>query len=241
MSKNILITGVSRGLGLEIARVVLAAGWNVYGVSRATGDFARVMEERPGQAHFAAVDLVDASRIKRVIFEEFLPAELALHGVVNNAASAYDDLTTNLDQGRLETLFRLNVFAPMEITKHAIRRMLVHSTAGSLVHVSSISAHRGFKGLAMYGASKGAIEAFSKGIAREWGVRGIRSNCVVPGFMETDMSAGLKEEQRMKIYGRTALKQATKVESVAATVVHLLGEAAASITGQNVIVDSGTV
>lgn len=240
MSKNILITGVSRGVGLEVARAVLAAGWNVYGVSRAIGGFASVICAGGGRAHFAAIDLVEVAGIKRSIFEKFLPAELPLHGVVNNAADAYDDLATNLDQGRLEALFRLNVYAPMEITKYAIRRMLVHSTPGSFVHLSSISVHRGYKGLAMYGASKGAIEAFSKGIAREWGEKGIRSNCIVAGFMETAMSARLSEEQRQRIHSRTALKQATKVESVAATVVHLLGDASASITGQDIFVDAGT-
>lgn len=241
MSKNILITGVSRGLGLATAQAALAAGWNVYGVSRAPGGFTALIESNRNRVQFASVDLADTGRLKAAIFERFLPADMPLHGVVNNAAEAYDDLATNLDQATLEAMFRLNVFAPMEITKHAIRRMLVYSTPGAFVHLSSVSAHRGYKGLAMYGASKGAIESFSKGIAREWGERGIRSNCVVPGFMETDMSAGLTVEQRKKIFERTALRTATKLESVAAMVVHLLSDAAASVTGQNVVVDSGTI
>jgi 3-oxoacyl-[acyl-carrier protein] reductase len=130
----------------------------------------------------------------------------------------------------------VNVLAPILLTKLVIRNFLLHRTAGSLVHVSSISTRDGYKGLAMYAATKGALEAFSKGVAREWGSRGIRSNCVVPGFMETPMSAGLGPEQREKIYRRQPLGKAVDVESVAATVSFLLGPDAGSITGQEYVV-----
>lgn len=93
----------------------------------------------------------------------------------------------------------------------------------------------------MYAASKGALEAFSKNTAREWGVRGIRSNAVAAGFMQTDMSASLTEEQRTKIYARTSLKSATSTESVAKTVAYLLSDGAASITGQTINADNGTI
>ena len=86
-----------------------------------------------------------------------------------------------------------------------------------------------------------ALEAFSKGVAREWGTRGIRSNIVAPGFMETTISASLTDEQRSKIYQRTSLKKATEVMSVAKTVVFLLTDAAVSITGSVIQVDNGTV
>jgi 3-oxoacyl-[acyl-carrier protein] reductase len=138
-------------------------------------------------------------------------------------------------------MYDVNVFTPMVVTKHAIRHMLFNKVAGSMVHISSISAHAGYKGLAMYASTKGALEAFSKNTAKEWGERGIRSNCVVAGFMETAMTAKLTAEQCERVFKRTALKQATKPESVASTVVHLLGEGAASITGQNVLVDAGTI
>jgi 3-oxoacyl-[acyl-carrier protein] reductase len=93
----------------------------------------------------------------------------------------------------------------------------------------------------MYASSKGALEAFSKDTAREWGVMGIRSNCVVPGFMATAMSSTLTEEQRDKIYARTSLKAATSINSVAETVSFLLSDKACSITGQNIHVDNGTI
>ena len=93
----------------------------------------------------------------------------------------------------------------------------------------------------MYAATKGALEAFSKNAAREWGSLGIRSNCVVAGFMETDMSATLPTEQKQKIFNRTALRKATSLDSVASTISYLLSSKSDSITGQNVFVDSGTI
>jgi 3-oxoacyl-[acyl-carrier protein] reductase len=93
----------------------------------------------------------------------------------------------------------------------------------------------------MYASSKGALEAFSKNTAREWGELGIRSNVVVPGFMETAISATLTEEQKDRIYKRTSLKSPTSILSVAETVAFLLSEQSISITGQNIHVDSGTI
>ena len=138
-------------------------------------------------------------------------------------------------------MFRINVYSPMMLTKYAIRDMLVSKIKGSIVHISSVSAHTGYKGLAMYAATKGAIEAFSKGTAREWGVRGIRSNVVAPGFMETSISNSLTEEQQNKIYKRTSMKSATDINSVAKTITFLLSDAASSITGSVIRVDNGTI
>jgi 3-oxoacyl-[acyl-carrier protein] reductase len=119
--------------------------------------------------------------------------------------------------------------------------MLLHRTSGSIVHISSISVHTGYKGLAMYASTKGALEAFSKTTAREWGEKGIRSNALVAGFMETSMSSTLSKEQRDRIYKRTSLKIPTTVESVANMVEFLLSDNSRSVTGANVFVDSGTI
>ncbi len=154
---------------------------------------------------------------------------------------AYDDIVTNLNIDKLKAMYNVNVFTPMMITKYVLRNMLLSKKKGSIIHISSISAHTGYKGLAMYASSKGALEAFSKDTAREWGQLGIRSNVVVPGFMETAMSASLTEDQKDRIYKRTSLKTATSVRSVAETVAFLLSDKACSITGQNVHVDNGTI
>lgn len=239
---NVLVTGCSRGVGLEICRVLLNQGHTVYGVARShTEEFKTLEGMYPDFLFFKSVDLGNSEDIHKLVFKEFITNKVILHGFVNNAAMAYDDIVTNLNLDKLQKMYAVNVFTPMMLTKYAIRNMLLHHTQGSIIHISSISVHTGYKGLAMYASSKGALEAFSKDTAREWGELGIRSNVVVPGFMETAMSSTLTAEQKDRIYKRTSLKKATSIESVAETVAFLLSEKAQSITGQNIHVDAGTI
>lgn len=239
---NYLVTGCSRGVGLEICRVLLEQGHTVYGIARGfSNEFQQLQEENQEHLFFKSIDLSDSENIRKSIFKDFISNKLRLDGFVNNAAMAYDDIITNLNLEKLKAMYAVNVFTPMMITKYAIRNMLLHHTQGSIIHISSISAHTGYKGLAMYASSKGALEAFSKDTAREWGELGIRSNVVVPGFMETSMSSTLTDEQKDRIYKRTSLKKPTCIRSVAETVSFILSDKAASITGQNIHVDSGTI
>ena len=239
---NYLVTGCSRGVGLEICRVLLEQGHTVYGIARGfSNEFQQLQEENQEHLFFKSIDLSDSENVRKSIFKDFISNKLRLDGFVNNAAMAYDDIITNLNLEKLKAMYAVNVFTPMMITKYAIRNMLLHHSQGSIVHISSISAHTGYKGLAMYASSKGALEAFSKDTAREWGELGIRSNVVVPGFMETSMSSTLTDEQKDRIYKRTSLKKPTCIRSVAETVSFILSDKAASITGQNIHVDSGTI
>ena len=239
---NIIVTGCSRGVGLEICRVLLKQGHTVYGIARSCpDDFKALQNEYEGRLLFKSVDLSDCENVRQNIFKDFCSNKVQIDGYVNNAAVAYDDIVTNLNLDRLKAMYDVNVFTPMMMTKNVIRNMILHHTKGAIVHISSISVHTGYKGLAMYASSKGALEAFSKDTAREWGQMGIRSNVVVPGFMATAMSSTLTDEQRAKIYARTSLKAATSVHSVAETVAFLLSDKAESITGQNIHVDNGTI
>ena len=239
---NIIVTGCSRGVGLEICRVLLEQGHTVYGIARSCPDeFKTLQAEYEGRLLYKSVDLSDSENVRQNVFKDFCGKKVRSGGYVNNAAVAYDDIVTNLNLDRLKAMYEVNVFTPMMMTKNVIRNMILYHTKGSIVHISSISVHTGYKGLAMYASSKGALEAFSKDTAREWGQMGIRSNVVVPGFMATAMSSTLTEEQRSKIYARTSLKAATSIRSVAETVAFLLSEKAESITGQNIHVDNGTI
>jgi 3-oxoacyl-[acyl-carrier protein] reductase len=241
---NYLITGISKGLGLEVVKNLLKSqeGIIIYGVCRTiSNELDSVNREYPDRLKILKYDLCNVDNIHKELFKGFISNKLRIDGFINNAAIAYDDIITNLRLEPLENMFRVNVFAPMLITKYCIRNMLLHKIKGSIVHVSSISVHTGYKGLSMYAATKGALEAFSKNTAREWGSFGIRSNSLVAGFMETSMSSALTTEQKDRIYKRTSLKSPTDVNTVASTISFLLSENSKSITGQNIFVDSGTI
>jgi len=239
---NILITGISRGVGLEMSRLFLENGHAVYGISRKESEELKALEQQyPENLFFKIFDLSNPENIKQEVFKDFVHNKIPIHVLINNAATAYDDIVTNLNYDDLKTMFDVNLYSPMFLTKYAIRNMIYNRVSGSIIHISSISAHTGYKGLSMYAASKGALQSFSKNISREWGERGIRSNIVVPGYMETAMNKKLSQEHKNRIFKRTALKKETDMRSVAETVLFLSDERSKSITGQEIFVDSGTL
>jgi 3-oxoacyl-[acyl-carrier protein] reductase len=235
-NKNILVTGVSKGLGFEISKLLLSKSYNVYGLGRTSNTEL----ETYTNFKFINIDLVNTNTLEGEL-KQLVGNSIKIDGFVNNAASAYDDIITNMNLDKLEDMYKINVFSPLLITKFAIRNMIYNKVAGSIVHISSISVHTGYNGLSMYASTKGALEAFSKNTAREWGRKGIRSNCIVAGFMETDMSSGLTNEQKDRIYNRTSLKKPTSKQSVANTIEFLLSDNSNSITGQLINVDNGTI
>ena len=152
---NILVTGCSRGVGLEICRVLLEQGHTVYGIARSYTDDLKVLAvQYKDKLLFKSLDLSDTTGIYQQLFKEFITNQIVLDGGVNNAAMAYDDIITNLNLEKLTAMYAVNVFAPMMITKYVIRNMLLHHRKGSIIHISSISVHTGYKGLAMYASSK---------------------------------------------------------------------------------------
>ena len=224
--KNILLTGDSKGLGENIRRKLLDSGYNVIGLSRSSSDIQ--------------YDLSNVDGIKD-LYLEIIKERGPIHGYINNAAFAYDDIITNLNSDRLMEMYKVNVFSPMMLTKYVIRDMMLNKTHGSIVHISSISVHTGYKGLAMYASTKGSLEAFSKNTSREWGRMGIRSNIVCPGFMDTDMSSSLNDDQRNKIFKRNSRQKELTTEEVSSTVKFLISDESTGITGQIIHVDNGTI
>ncbi len=239
--KWIVVTGDSGGLGSAIVKKILISGkYGVIGISRSINEnIICLMNQHKNYKH-VNFDLENCLEIKN-LYKNTLKDFGEIVGLVNNSAMAYDDIITNANVDRIESMFKINVYSPMMLTKYIIRDMLLHNNKGSIVNISSVSAHTGYKGLSMYAATKGAIEAFSKNVAREWGSKGIRSNSVAPGFMETNISSSLTDDQRNKIYQRTSLKKATSIESVAEMVLFLLSDESESITGTVINVDNGTI
>lgn len=243
--KTIILTGDSRGVGIKIAENLLVSGYRVIGLSRSLSIGVKDLTEKYGEDNYIHInyDLSDVEGIKMLYKDKLRPLtkENGIYGLVNNAALAYDDIITNLNIKLLNNMYRVNVYSPMMLTKYVLRDMLLNKVKGVITHISSISAHTGYKGLAMYASTKGAIEAFSKNTAREWGSIGIRSNIVCPGFMDTDMSSGLTENQKNRIFNRNSLKKPVEIEAVSNAVLFLLSDGAEGITGQIVHVDNGTI
>jgi 3-oxoacyl-[acyl-carrier protein] reductase len=240
--KWIIVTGDTGGLGRAIARNILSdENYGVIGISRKenqhTNDLKLEYNERYHHINF---DLSNADGIKD-LYKDTIRKIGSIYGLVNNSAYAYDDIITNANLENLENMFQVNVFSPIMLTKYALRDMMLNKVKGSIVHITSVCAHTGYKGLSMYASTKGALESFSRTTAREWGGQGIRSNCVAPGFMETGMSSTLNENQKDRIYKRTSLKTDTDCQSVAESVKFLISDGAKSITGTVLHVDNGTI
>jgi 3-oxoacyl-[acyl-carrier protein] reductase len=240
MSKNILVTGVSRGLGFNICKTLLNKGYSIYGISRTeSNDVKLLIQKYPENFFFYELDI---SKLEILEYElKKILKNVKIDGLVNNAAIAYDDLITNAKIESIINMFNVNVFATMLITKIIIRNMVLNKKEGSIVNISSISTQTGYKGLSMYASTKGAIDVFSKNVSREWGSKKIRSNSIVAGFMETEMSSSLTQEDKLRIVNRNSLKTLTSLESVSQTVEFLLSNLSSSITGQLINVDSGTI
>lgn len=122
---NIIVTGCSRGVGLEICRVLLEQGNTVYGIARSCPDeFKALQSEYGGKLFFKSVDLSDCENVRQNVFKDYCGNKIRIDGYVNNAAVAYDDIVTNLNLERLKAMYNVNVFTPMMMTKNVIRNMI---------------------------------------------------------------------------------------------------------------------
>lgn len=235
-----LVTGDTGVVGHRIAeKILLNPECKVLGVSRKHNERTTDLKARFKDRYEHL--LFDLSNLEKI--EEFFETEIKpkgpVNGFVNNSALAYDVLVSKAEVEKIVSMFTVNMLSPIMVTKCVINNMVENNIGGALVHISSVTAHRGYPMLSMYGCSKGGMEAFSRGIAREWGKKSIRSNCVAPGYMKTDINSNLPEETAKKLYAATALKKETDVDNVAKMVWFLLSDDANSITGEVIRVDCG--
>ena len=135
-------------------------------------------------------------------------------------------------------MIRLNTVSPVILTKYVVRSMMAGS-AGRIVNVASIVGFTGYSGLSVYSATKGSLVAFTRSLAREVGPLGITVNAVAPGFVDTEMTRGLGEQQREQIARRSALRRLADIDDVANAVEFLLDDIAKNITGTVLTVDAG--
>ena len=191
---TVIVTGVSRGLGLAIANRIAADGYKVVGISRNKSEaYQDLMSRLPGQVEFQPIDLSDINSIADVA-RETTKKSGPVFGLVNNAGVGLDGVLATMQQADIDRVFRTNLLGPITLTKFIMRSMLSKGE-GRIVNVSSIVASTGFHGLSVYAATKAGLEGFTRSLSREAGKRNITVNCVAPGYMETEMMAGLPSER----------------------------------------------
>jgi 3-oxoacyl-[acyl-carrier protein] reductase len=239
--RNVLVTGGSRGIGLAIAQRLAAAGYNVIAVARRPSDemsdAIRDAATGTGAIHFRAFDLSETGAIPG--FVKGLRDEFgAIYGLVNNAGIGTEGLLATMHNSDIEALVRLNVLSPVILTKYIVRHMMADG-AGRIINMSSIIASTGYNGLSVYGATKAAATGFTRSLAREVGKLGITVNAIAPGFIDTELTQTLSDDQRKRIAGRSALRRLPDTDDVARMVEYLLGDGGRNITGSVLTIDAG--
>lgn len=229
-------------MGLGIALKLIEAGYRVIAIARKQSDpLATAMREletsSPGSLHYVSFDLAEIENIPglvKTLRKDFGP----IFGLVNNAGISFDGVLAMMPTSQIEQLVRVNTLSPIVLTKHVVRAMMADG-GGRIVNLASIVASTGYSGLSVYGATKSSLVGFSRSLAREVGRMGINVNSVAPGFVETDMTHGLNDEQRQQIERRSALRRLADVDDVANAVEFLLSDKAKNITGTVITVDAG--
>lgn len=239
MTKRVLVTGGTRGLGLAICRRLAADGYGIVAVGRSESEeLAALRRTSGGSVEFEPHDLADVGGVHALstrVHRRLGP----MYALVNNAAVGLDGVLGTQHEADIERALRVNLHAPILLTKYVSRQMATRRT-GRIVNVSSIIAQTGFSGLSVYAATKAGLIGFTRSLARELGRAGITVNAVAPGYMETEMTAGLGPDELASIVRRSPLRRLARTEEVAGAVAYLLGDDAASVTGTVLTVDAGS-
>lgn len=237
--KTVIVTGVSRGLGLAVSRRLVESGdYFLVGISRTLSEeFRALTEAHPDRASFRTCDVGDVDAIPGLV-TEIARAHGPIWGLVNNAGIGADGVLATMHLSDIENVLKVNLLAPMIFAKFVSRRMLA-ARQGRIVNISSIIATTGFSGLSAYAATKAGLEGFTRSLSREVGKMGVTVNCLAPGYMETEMTAGLQGGKLESIRRRAPLGLPT-AEDAAGAVLYFLGPDGARVTGTVLTVDGGS-
>jgi 3-oxoacyl-[acyl-carrier protein] reductase len=241
--RSVIVTGGSRGLGFGIARKLATAGYCVIAIARRESeDLASAMRalepNKPGSLHFRSFDLDNLDDIPDLV--KGLRKQFgSIYGLVNNAALGTSGILATMRDSQIEGLVRLNTVSPLILTKYVVRWMMA-DRGGRIVNIASIVGFTGYRGLAVYAATKASIVGFTRSLAREVGQLGINVNAVAPGFVNTDMTQSIGGLHRDQIKRRSALRRLAEVDDVANAVAYLLGDESKNITGTVLTVDAGS-
>lgn len=235
----VVVTGGSRGLGAGIVQSFLDSGDQVATCSRSSTPEVDAWSAAAGDRFlFAPADLA-----KREDCQSFVKAVIDRWGhidvLINNAGVARDGVLPMFADDDVDTVVDLNLKGTIEVTRLVVRRMLARGEKASIVNISSIVGLSGYRGLAVYSATKAALDGFTRALSRELGSRGITVNSIAPGYLRTEMSHGLDEDQLQQIVRRTPAGRLGEPADIARVAQFLTDPANDYLTGQVLVVDGG--
>lgn len=237
--KQFLVTGGSRGIGAGIVEYLAKCGSQVaftYASDKESAE--KVLKNLSGNGHkIYQLDISDAANIKTTLKQILLDFP-DIDGLVNNAGIARDKILLRMKDSDFDEVIQTNLKGSFLCTKIILKRMLKNKK-GVLIHITSIVGQRGQAGQANYAASKAGLEAFSKSISLEMASQGIRSNCIAPGFIFTDMTNQLSQKQIETITTNIPLSRIGTVQDIAYSCGFLLSNHSDYITGQTLSVNGG--
>ena len=235
MSKIVLVTGASRGIGLEAAKHFSKEGYKVIGSSRGDFNLGELIGDE--SAISVQLDLMSKESIQN-LFADLKSEDLLPSVLVNNAGITKDQLFLRMKDEDWDDVIETNLNGLFRVTKAFIKPM-VKNKFGRIINISSVAGLMGNSGQVNYSSSKSAMVGFSRSLAKELGSRNITSNVVAPGFIETDMTTFLNDDEKVEVSKNIPMKRFGTVQDVAKCIVFLASDEANYITGQTISVDGG--
>jgi len=234
--KVALVTGASRGIGKAIANALASQGATVIGTAtseKGAGNISEYLESGKGMVlDVSNADSID--QLLKAVKEEFGDIDI----LVNNAGITRDNLLMRMKDEDWQSIIDTNLTSIFRMSK-AVLRPMMKKRAGRIINVGSVVGSSGNAGQANYAAAKAGLIGFSKSMAREIATRGITVNVVSPGFIATDMTEALTDDQKAAIMKDIPSERLGKPEEIAATVAFLASDGAAYITGETIHVNGG--
>lgn len=238
-----LVTGASRGIGAAIAHELALQGLTVVGTATSADGAAKIdaalkaVNGAGAGSRGAVLDVNDAKAAEALI-DEVIKAHGALHVLVNNAGITRDMLAMRLKDEDWDAVLDTNLKAVFRLSR-AVMRPMMKQRYGRIISITSVVGASGNAGQANYAAAKAGLAGMTRALARELGSRNITVNCIAPGFIETDMTASLPEEQQKALLSQIPLGHLGKPSDIAHAVVFVASPRAAYITGQELHVNGG--